>query len=65
VKSKASSVQPIQAAQYAYHWSLVGSFHHGTSATFLAYPDIDFDSLMVSRLYWMGLFYPIPSATYQ
>src|ERR1700738_2191994 len=27
VKSKASRVQPAQAARYAYHWSLVGSFH--------------------------------------
>src|ERR1051326_6308498 len=32
VKSKASSVQPSQAAHHAYHWSLVGSFHHGTCA---------------------------------
>src|SRR6266566_6422514 len=31
VKSKASSVQPSQAAHHAYHWSLVGSFHHGTA----------------------------------
>src|SRR5215831_19025339 len=30
VKSKASRVQPSQAAHQAYHWSLVGSFHHGT-----------------------------------
>src|SRR5262245_42919080 len=30
VKSKASKVQPSQAATQAYHWSLVGSFHHGT-----------------------------------
>src|SRR5579875_3287829 len=30
VKSKASRVQPSQAAANAYHWSLVGSFHHGT-----------------------------------
>src|SRR5262249_13225271 len=29
VKSKASSVQPSQAAHQAIHWSLVGSFHHG------------------------------------
>src|SRR6266850_3701337 len=29
VKSKASRVQPNQAAHQAYHWSLVGSFHHG------------------------------------
>src|SRR6516164_2367840 len=29
VKSKASSVQPSQAADQASHWSLVGSFHHG------------------------------------
>src|SRR5208282_3755456 len=28
VKSKASKVQPSQAATQAYHWSLVGSFHH-------------------------------------
>src|SRR5262244_2254981 len=28
VKSKASRVQPSQAAHHAYHWSLVGSFHH-------------------------------------
>src|SRR6516162_10328823 len=27
VKSKASRVQPSQAAHQAYHWSLVGSFH--------------------------------------
>src|SRR6476620_11028771 len=27
VKSKASRVHPAQAARYAYHWSLVGSFH--------------------------------------
>src|SRR6202035_1256256 len=32
VKSKASSVQPSQAAHHAIHWSLVGSFHHGTAA---------------------------------
>src|SRR5215831_19591787 len=30
VKSKASSVQPSHAAHQASHWSLVGSFHHGT-----------------------------------
>src|SRR6516225_340813 len=30
VKSKASSVQPSQAAHHAIHWSLVGSFHQGT-----------------------------------
>src|SRR5262252_3089882 len=30
VKSKASRVQPSQAATQAYHWSLVGSFHQGT-----------------------------------
>src|SRR5580693_2996468 len=29
VKSNASRVQPSQAAHQAYHWSLVGSFHHG------------------------------------
>src|SRR6516162_4297626 len=29
VKSNASRVQPNQAAHHAYHWSLVGSFHHG------------------------------------
>src|SRR5690349_13566902 len=29
VKSNASSVHPSQAAHQAYHWSLVGSFHHG------------------------------------
>src|SRR5215472_17697007 len=29
VKSKASKVQPSHAAHHAYHWSLVGSFHHG------------------------------------
>src|SRR6516162_11200131 len=33
VKSKASKVQPSQAAHQAYHWSLVGSFHHGMSVT--------------------------------
>src|SRR5216684_1776601 len=32
VKSNASRVQPSQAAHQAYHWSLVGSFHHGISA---------------------------------
>src|SRR3984893_17217159 len=31
VKSKASRVQPSQAAHHAYHWSFVGSFHHGRS----------------------------------
>src|SRR5205085_2926747 len=31
VKSKASSVQPSHAAHQAIHWSLVGSFHHGTA----------------------------------
>src|SRR5262245_53006278 len=30
VKSNASSVQPSHAAHQAIHWSLVGSFHHGT-----------------------------------
>src|SRR6516162_711558 len=30
VKSKESNVHPSQAATQAYHWSLVGSFHHGT-----------------------------------
>src|SRR5689334_22901421 len=29
VKSNASNVQPSQEATQAYHWSLVGSFHHG------------------------------------
>src|SRR5215471_15885142 len=29
VKSKASRVHPSHAAHHAYHWSLVGSFHHG------------------------------------
>jgi hypothetical protein len=29
VKSKASNVQPSQAADQANHWSLVGSLHHG------------------------------------
>src|ERR1700756_4071673 len=29
VKSKASRVQPSHAAHQAYHWSLVGSLHHG------------------------------------
>src|SRR5262249_7065095 len=29
VKSKASRVHPSQAAHQAYHWSLLGSFHHG------------------------------------
>src|SRR5438552_4140033 len=33
VKSKASRVQPSQAAHQAYHWSLVGSFHQGTVLT--------------------------------
>ena len=33
VKSKASSVQPSQAATHASHWSLVGSFHHGMFVT--------------------------------
>jgi hypothetical protein len=31
VKSKASSVQPIQHPPNASHWSLVGSFHHGVA----------------------------------
>src|SRR5271155_4290520 len=33
VKSKASSGQPSHAAHHAYHWSLVGSFHHAMSFT--------------------------------
>src|SRR5215831_19423492 len=33
VKSKASSVQPSHAAHHAYHWSLVGSFHHTVLST--------------------------------
>src|SRR6267143_5205238 len=33
VKSKESNVQPSQAATQAYHWSLVGSFHHGMVLT--------------------------------
>src|SRR3984893_4245686 len=33
VKSKESKVQPSQAATQAYHWSLVGSFHHGMVLT--------------------------------
>src|SRR6266478_7624793 len=32
VKSKASRVQPSQAAHQAYHWSLVGSRHQATRA---------------------------------
>src|SRR6266852_7284105 len=32
VKSKASRVQPNQAAHQAYHWSLVGSLHQATRA---------------------------------
>jgi hypothetical protein len=35
VKSNASSVQPSQAAMYAYHWSLVGSLYQGTGAEVL------------------------------
>ena len=31
VKSNASSTQPSHAAEKAYHWSLVGSLHQGTS----------------------------------
>src|SRR5437660_2311281 len=42
VKSKASSVHPSQAAHQAYHWSLVGSFHHGmvfrVSTAAIAFP---------------------------
>src|SRR5215469_10835632 len=33
VKSKESRVQPSHAATQANHWSLVGSFHHGTGLT--------------------------------
>jgi hypothetical protein len=33
VKSNASRVYPSQAAHHAYHWSLVGSFHHGMGFT--------------------------------
>src|SRR5215472_8168761 len=33
VKSNASRVQPSQAAHHAYHWSLVGSFHHAMFLT--------------------------------
>src|SRR5246127_3949107 len=33
VKSNESNVQPSQAAIQANHWSLVGSFHHGTVLT--------------------------------
>src|SRR6201997_622418 len=36
VKSKASNVQPSQAAHQAYHWSLVGSFHHGMGVVLAA-----------------------------
>src|SRR5437879_12977109 len=32
VKSKASRVQPSQAAHHAYHWSLSGSRHQATRA---------------------------------
>jgi hypothetical protein len=44
VKSKASSVQPSQAATHASHWSFVGSFHHGTRSTALADIAIVFSS---------------------
>src|ERR1700720_4227271 len=33
VKSNESNVQPSQAATQAYHWSLVGSLHHGMVLT--------------------------------
>src|SRR5215468_3266142 len=33
VKSNASRVQPSHAAHHAYHWSLVGSFHHAVLFT--------------------------------
>src|SRR5215510_11027008 len=33
VKSNASRVQPSHAAHHAYHWSLVGSFHHAALFT--------------------------------
>src|SRR5205823_8547716 len=36
VKSKASSVQPSQAADHAYHWSFVGSRHHATRPASIA-----------------------------
>src|SRR5215470_11018239 len=36
VKSKASSVQPSQAAHHAYHWSFVGSRHHATCPASIA-----------------------------
>src|SRR5215831_8214840 len=36
VKSKASSVQPSQAAHHAYHWSFVGSRHHATRPASIA-----------------------------
>src|SRR5215469_11881765 len=42
VKSKASNVQPSHAATQAYHWSLVGSLHHGTCAVATDADIVDF-----------------------
>src|SRR6516165_9903866 len=40
VKSKASSVQPSQAAHHAFHCSLLGSFHQGISEDELSMADM-------------------------
>src|SRR5215472_10192586 len=44
VKSNASSVQPSHAAHQAIHWSLVGSFHHGTCCVLDDADIVDFSS---------------------
>jgi hypothetical protein len=51
VKSNASSVHPSHAAMNAYHWSLVGSFHHGTDGLLPAAAEIDGNSLFIVRIF--------------
>ena len=74
VKSKASSVQPSQAAHQASHWSLVGSFHHGIGfiascmAVIAAIPPMLFaEAVCKMQEFAVGKFHPPrarePSAT--
>src|SRR6516164_1753758 len=56
VKSKESNVQPSHAATQAYHWSLVGSFHHGTSGTGLTISTVAMPHLPVLQGWCQKIF---------
>ena len=56
VKSNESRVQPSQAATQASHWSLVGSFHHGTGGTGLTISTVAMPHLPVLQGWCQKIF---------